>query len=55
MTKSWVIVEIATGKAVFETFNEKLTKKINLDKYKVVPILEYLVALNRSIKEGGQK
>ena len=49
MTKSWVIVEITTGKAVFETFNEKLTKKINLDKYKVVPILDYLYALNRSI------
>ena len=48
---SWVIVEIETGKAVFETFNEKIILKVNTNKYKVVPIYEYLCSLNKSIKE----
>ena len=50
MTKSWVIVDRTTGEAVFETFNEKLIAKVNTEKYKVIPILEYLYALNAKIK-----
>lgn len=45
-TASWVIVSLETGKAIFETFEEKTAKRINLKKYKVVPILEYLQSLN---------
>lgn len=45
-TASWVIVDNATGKAVLETFNEKLLVKVNIEKYRAIPILEYLVSLN---------
>ncbi len=48
-TASWVIIEIATEKVIFETFNESLVKKINTEKYRVVPILEYLQSLNKSL------
>lgn len=45
-TSSWVIVEIATGKAVLETFNPKIADAINPDKYRAVPIIEWLASLN---------
>ena len=45
-TQSWVIVEIATGKAVMETFNERLVKALNVDRYKAVRAHEYLASLN---------
>ena len=44
---SWVVVDKQTGKAVLETFNPKLPPLINLARYRVVPILEYLTSLNR--------
>ena len=50
MTTSWVIVERSTGNALFETFNPKLVAAINTIRYQVVPILEYLQALNAEIK-----
>lgn len=47
-TASWVIVELSTGKAVFETFNETLaTKHLNTVQFKAVPILEWLQSLNK--------
>ena len=46
-TASWVIVENATGNALFETFNPAIADKINRDKYSAVPILHYLQALNK--------
>lgn len=50
-TASWVIVELSTGKPVFETYNETLaTKHLNLNKFKAVPILEWLQSLNK--KQG---
>lgn len=50
-TASWAIVELATGKAVFETYNETLaTKHLNTVKFKAVPILEWLQSLNN--KQG---
>lgn len=47
---SYVIIEIATGSAVLETFSEKIAQAINTNKYKAVPILEYLQAINKEIK-----
>jgi hypothetical protein len=52
-TASWVIVEKASGKAVFETFSKSLTEKVNTEKYTIIPILEYLYNLNKSIKANG--
>lgn len=45
-TYSWVIVEKESGKAILETFNESITSKVNLSKYNVMPILQYLQSLN---------
>lgn len=57
-TASWVIVNKATGEAVFETFSPKLFRLItegeNAEKYEAVPALEYLQALNARIKATGQ-
>lgn len=44
---SWVIVEKATGKAVLETYNFELCQFVNLEKFKVVPILAWLQSLNK--------
>lgn len=49
-TASWVIIELATGNGILETYSKSLTKKINTEKYKAVPILEYLQAVNKAIK-----
>lgn len=46
-TASWVIVNIATNQAVFETFNENTARAVNARLYKAVPILEWLQSLNR--------
>lgn len=44
---SWVIVEIATGKAVLETYQASVAAKVNTAKYRAVPIQQYLASLNR--------
>lgn len=44
---SWVIVSKATGQAVMETFRKSTADAVNLDKYRVVPIGEWLASLNR--------
>lgn len=46
-TASWVIVNIATGQPVFETFNENTANAVNARLYKAVPILEWLQSLNK--------
>ena len=48
-TASWVIINKATGFAIFETFNENTVKAINTRLYKAVPILEYLQSLNNKV------
>ena len=46
-TASWVIINKATGFAIFETFNENTAKAVNTRLYEAVPILEYLQSLNK--------
>jgi hypothetical protein len=48
MTASWVIVEIKTGKAVFETFERKTADHVrdNMTAWRVVPIMAWLQSLN---------
>ena len=46
---SWVIVEIATGRAIFETYNRSLADRINRKKYQALPALDYLQKLNERI------
>lgn len=50
-TASWVIVRLSDGAAMFETFERRIAEAINRDRYKAVPILQYLQSLNASIKE----
>ena len=49
-TASWVIVNKETRAAIFETFQEAITLKLNTEKYKAVPVLQYLQQLNASLK-----
>jgi hypothetical protein len=49
-TASWVIRNKRTGEVVMETFNKRLVAAINTEKYEAVPILDYLVQVNASLK-----
>ena len=53
LTPSWVIVREATGEAVLETYNARVAFAINKEKYRVVPILEYLEGINAEIKSAN--
>lgn len=46
MTASWVVVSKDTGKAVLETYSPAVVNVVNTEKYKIIPILEYLVSIN---------
>lgn len=46
---SWVIREKETGKVIGEIFNPALALAINVAKYEVVPIMEYLQSLNEKV------
>jgi hypothetical protein len=48
-TASWIIVNRATGAAVFETFNENTARAINEKLYRAIPALEYLQELNKTL------
>lgn len=50
-THSWVIVSLATGKAVLETYSEKLARAVNTHKYKAVPVYEWLASINQQSKD----
>lgn len=55
MRTSYVIVRLADGKAIMETWNTKLCSLVNREKYAVLPILQYLYQLNDAIKENSNK
>ncbi len=50
---SWIIVSKDTGKAVFETFDRHIADRINTQKYTVLTAMQYLGALNKSLKLGA--
>lgn len=49
---SWIIINKATGNAVLETFNRSYAEAVNIEKYRAVPVQEYLQGLNRRMKEA---
>ncbi len=49
-TASWVVLDKVSNEVLFETFSVTLVKAINTERYRVVPILEYLQQLNRQLK-----
>jgi hypothetical protein len=44
---SWVIVNKQTNEVVLETWKKSVTMKVNTEKYKVVPIKEWLCGLSQ--------
>ena len=50
-TASWIIVDKQTRKAVMETFDKATADAVNRDKFDVLPALEYLQQLNRSLNK----
>ena len=52
LAASWVAVSKTTGDAVFETFSIDTAKAINLEKYDVVPVYDYLVSHNERINKA---
>ena len=52
-TKSWVIRNKTTNEVIMETFDTRKVAALNTAKYEAVPILEYLVALNKSLKSSA--
>lgn len=44
---SWVIEDKSTGKPVLETFDFELIQFVNIERYKVWPILYWLQEINR--------
>lgn len=46
-TASWIIRDKKTKEIVAETFSQKIVDALNTKKYEAVPILEYLVSLNK--------
>lgn len=51
---SWIIINKATGTAICELFHPANVARINADKYRAVPVLEYLYKLNNDIKSANQ-
>ena len=51
-TASWVIIEKRSGKAILETFSQKVVNAINTEKYNAIPISEYLVSINGRKKQN---
>ena len=52
-TASWVVRRLENGEVLFETFNPRILDVLNTDKYEAVPIMDYLIGLNRKIKSGS--
>jgi hypothetical protein len=54
-TASWVIRDKTTNAVICETFNARVVEAINTERYEAIPILRYLVELNRHIIESTRK
>jgi len=50
MAGSWFIIRKSDGELMFETFNSKLVKALNAEKYVAETALNYLSAQNHSIQ-----
>lgn len=47
---SWVIVSRSDGMPIMEVFDHRLIDRLNVEKYRAVPIGEYLAELNSAIR-----
>ena len=48
---SWVIVNKATNETICELWNIETVYYINTEKYKAIPVREYLENLNKQVKQ----
>lgn len=46
-TASWAIINLKTGNAIYETFNPRFVAALNTEKYKAIPIRQWLASLSR--------
>jgi hypothetical protein len=53
LCNSWIITRTSDGRAIFETFSEKVADRINRDVYTVETAWEYLARINRAVREQG--
>ena len=44
---SWVLIDRRTGSAICELFNQEMVMLINIERYEIRTIREYLADLNR--------
>jgi hypothetical protein len=49
MASSWVVINRHTGEVIVELRLENLVKKLNISKYKAIPIKKYLHYVNVGI------
>lgn len=49
-TASWILRDKATKAVICETFDPNKVAALNTAKYEAVPILDYLVELNQSVR-----
>lgn len=49
-TASWVIVRLSDSKPLFETWEPKIIAALKTEKYKAVPIQDWLASINQQIK-----
>lgn len=52
-TASWVVVQISDNQPIFETFNPKIVAALNKEKYKAIPIYDWLASINQ--QEGNHE
>lgn len=51
---SWVIIDLDTGSALFETFSERTAQNADASPhYRAEPIGDYLVRINDAIRKGA--
>ena len=50
MPRSWVIVRLSDNEAILETWQRSVAQKANTEKYKAVPIIEWLASLSTKEK-----
>jgi len=52
-TASWVVVRISDNQPILETFSPEVVAALNTEKYKAIPIYEWLASINQ--QEGNHE
>lgn len=49
---SWILRDKVTKVVICETFDPQAVERLNTAKYEALPILDYLIEFNKSLKES---